>query len=161
MIFRKAEVADALEIMKLHKCSVLGLCSVDYTPEQLKEWLKSSTLEKYQKRLELHRAFIAEKDGRTVGYVRWNPATNELCSIFVDPNHVRQGIATKLMKMAYEDAASHGVTDMWLDASLTAVPFYEVEGWEHVEERMHGALACIRMVKRVSILPEARSLRED
>lgn len=152
MIIRAAEVGDALEIMALHKRSVLALCQDDYTAEQLEDWVNSSTLEKYQKRLTLQRAFIAEKDGEMAGYVRWNPATHELCSIFVDPDYVWQGIGTKLMKIAYEDASLRGVTDLWLDASLTAVPFYAADGWQSVERKMHGALECVRMVKRLAAI---------
>ncbi|MCP4603331.1 MAG: GNAT family N-acetyltransferase [Proteobacteria bacterium] len=147
LIIREAKVDDSLAIWKLHDRSVLELWRDDYTQEQIDNWVRNSTLEKYQKRLKIHRSFVAEIDDKIVGYVRWNPATNELCSIFIDPNHVRQGIATKLMRTAYKDVVSHSVNDLWLDASLTAVPFYESEGWEYVEQKMHGPLECIRMIK--------------
>ena len=150
MEIRKASVDDAYDIWKLHERSVLGLCGDDYTPEQLQGWVEHSTLEKYEQRLAKHRSYVAELDGNMIGYVRWNPETNELCSIFVDPDHARQGVATKLMEIAYEDAKSHGVKEMWLDASLTAVPFYEVLGWTWVEGKRHGPLECIRMTFRLS-----------
>ena len=149
MKIREAKVDDALAIMQLHGRSIMELCREDYTQEQLEGWVKSHGLEKYQKRLEIHRSFVAEMDGEIIGYVRWNPATNELCSIFVDPNHARQGIGTKLMKVAYEDILSAGVTELWLDATLTAVPFYEAEGWKYIEQRMHGPLECVRMTKEL------------
>lgn len=149
IVIRKAEVDDADEIMKLHERSVLGLCQNDYSPEQLQGWVQSSTLEKYQQRLRLHSSWIAEIDSQTVGYVRWNQATNELCSIFVDPQHARQGIATKLMCLAYEDATKSGVKEMWLDASLTAVPFYKAQGWEFIKKMTHGPLECVRMRKQL------------
>ena len=153
-MIRDAKIDDALAIMELHERSVLELCRADYSREQLEGWVKHSTLEKYQKRLEIHRSFVAEIDGKMVGYVRWNPATNELCSIFVDPDHVRQGVATKLMKIAYKDVISRGVKELWLDASLTAVPFYETQGWEYVEQRMHGPLECVRMIKNLKLEQE-------
>jgi putative acetyltransferase len=146
-MIREAVVDDAEEMKNLHHRSVLELCSADYEIEQLEDWIHEHPLEKYQQRLMVHRSFIAEIDGKMVGYVRWNPASNELCSIFVHPDHVRQGIATKLMKTAYEDVQSFGVNELWLDASLTAVPFYESEGWERVNQMMHGSLACVRMKK--------------
>ncbi len=146
-MIRDGVVEDALAMMKLHERSVLGLCGADYTREQLEGWVKRSTLENYQLRLKIHRSFIAEHDGEMVGYVRWNPATNELCSIFVNPNHVRKGIATALMKRAYDDARVQGVKEMWLDASLTAVPFYKTEGWQYIELMQNGSLACVRMTK--------------
>ena len=78
---RAAKVDDALEIMHLHNRSITTLCRKDYTQEQLEGWVKNHRLEKYQKRLKIHRSFVAEIDGKIVGYVRWNPETNELCSM--------------------------------------------------------------------------------
>jgi len=149
MIIREAAVDDALSMMKLHERSVLELCREHYTLEQLKDWLCQSTVEKYQVRLERHRSYVAEHDGQMIAYVRWNPETNELCSIFVDPDFVRQGLATELMEIAYEDAISHGVKDLWLDASLSAVPFYEAIGWNYVELSSHGPLEGVRMAKKL------------
>ena len=149
MIIRKAAIGDALSMIKLHERSVLELCRDDYTLKQLKDWLSQSTLEKYQVRLERHRSYIAEHDGQMIAFVRWNPETNELCSIFVDPDFVRQGIATELMEIAYEDAISHGVKDLWLDASLNAVLFYEAIGWDYVELSSHGPLQGVRMTKQL------------
>jgi hypothetical protein len=51
------------------------------------------------------------------------------------------------MKTAYEDVISYWEKELWLNASLTAVPFYESEGWETVERTMHGSLACVKMIK--------------
>ena len=151
MIIREANIDDAQTIKELHDRSALGLCRKDYTAKQLEDWVNFSTIEKYQERLKLHRTFVAEIGGVMVGFVRWNPATNELCSIFVDHNHVRQGIATKLMHKAYEDVLSAGVEYLWLYASLTAVPFYEAEGWEYLEQTMRGSLECVRMEKSLTI----------
>lgn len=114
MKIREANVDEAQAIKELHDRSALALCRNEYTTEQLEEWVKSSTVEKYRRRLEKHRTFVAEKDDIMVGFVRWNPETNELCSIFVDPDYARQGIATELMNRAYEDAVSKGVDKLWL-----------------------------------------------
>lgn len=40
-----------------------------------------------------------------------------------------------------------GVRSMWLFASLTAVPFYEADGWRFVEESNRGTMACVKMEK--------------
>ena len=148
---RPAVLADAQAIKALHGRSVRGLCRDHYTPEQIEGWLKNSAVAKYRQRLRLHRSFVAEIEGEIIGYVRWNPTTNELCSIFVDPDHARQGIGRALMGVAYDDVRSFGVKDLWLDASLNAVPFYQVEGWQYIEQRMHGSLQCVRMTKRMDI----------
>jgi putative acetyltransferase len=146
---REAKVDDAQTIKALHDRSALALCRQDYTAQQLDEWVNFSSVERYRERLEIHRAFVAEINGEMVGFVRWNPETSELCSIFVHPEHARQGIATKLMQRAYEDVLSFGIARLWLYASLTAVPFYEAEGWVYVERSMRGSLACVRMEKEL------------
>ena len=144
-MIRKATIDDAADLISLHTRSVLGLCRDDYTLDQLQYWLSFSTLEKYQMRLENHRSFVAEFNGKIIGYVRWNPNTNELCSIFVDPDYVRQGVASALIEVAYQDARSHGVDEMWLFASLTAVPFYLAIGWQYQERCMRGELESVNM----------------
>ena len=73
----------------------------------------------------------------------------ELCSLFVDPDHTRQGTATQLMERAYEDVIAAGVENLWLYSSLTAVPFYENDGWQFVAHSTRGSLACVRMEKAV------------
>ena len=134
---------------ELHDRAVLKLCQNDYTTEQLMGWVNKSSLEKYLWRLETQRIFIAELDGKMLGFVRWYSKTDELCSICVDPEIARQGIATKLMKFACIDAIEHDVSELWLDASLTAVPFYQALGWDYVVLSTDGPLDCVRMVKNL------------
>lgn len=149
MQIRRATMADAEAIWRLHHRSVEALCAADYTPVQITNWVTHSTLEKQQKRLQHHRVFVAEEAKQMIGFVRWNPATNELCSLFVDPDFVRRGVASALMDIAHQDALARGVTEFWLDASLTAVPFYKATGWKPIKQMMHGELACVRMTKQL------------
>ncbi|WP_420640685.1 GNAT family N-acetyltransferase [Candidatus Leptofilum sp.] len=55
---------------------------------------------------------------------------HELCSLVVHPDFVRRGVATALMATACQDALACGATKFWLDASLTAVPFYKATSWQ-------------------------------
>ncbi|MCA9917247.1 MAG: GNAT family N-acetyltransferase [Anaerolineales bacterium] len=149
MEIRAATLADAEAIWQLHNRSILALCVADYSQEKLADWVGHSTLARQQERLQKHRVFVAEQDSQLIGFVRWNPATNELCSLFVDPDFVRRGVASMLMETAREDALACGVTKFWLDASLTAVPFYQATGWQPSKQMMHGELACVRMTKQL------------
>lgn len=89
MRIREAKIDEAEIIKALHDRSALALCRADYTVEQLEDWVNASTVARYRERLKLHRTFVAEKDGEIVGFVRWNPPTQELCSLFVDPAYTR------------------------------------------------------------------------
>ena len=145
MNIRNGVIADAVMMKELHDRAVMELCQNDYTLDQLQSWIDKSPLEKYYWRLERQRIFLAEKDGKILGYVRWYPKTNELCSICVEPEFARQGIGSVLMECACQDARDHGVDELWLDASLTAVPFYKHLGWEYRTYSTDGPLDSVRM----------------
>jgi GNAT superfamily N-acetyltransferase len=149
VLIRAARIDEAQQIKDLHDRAIQKLCREEYTPEEIQGWVNRAKLEKYQQRLTQHRCFVAERDKNLIGQVRWNPETKELCSIFVEPEYARQGIASLLMKKVYEDMRSYKVEESWLDASLNAVPFYLDEGWQFIEVRTHGFLECVRMVKRL------------
>ena len=149
MIIREAIIDDALTMKELHDRAVMELCRHDYTIDQLKDWVNKSPMEKYVWRLERQRIFVAGIDGKMLGYVRWYPETNEFCSICVEPEFTRQGIATRLMEIACNDARDHDVKSLWLDASLTAVPFYQNLGWGYVALLTDGPLDCVRMEKQL------------
>lgn len=146
-MIRKAVFEDVRALKRLHDRAVMELCRSDYTSEQLRSWIDRSPLEKYYWRLETQRIFLAEKGGMILGYVRWYPDTNELCSICVEPEYTRQGIGTALMEWACKDAREQGVDRLWLDASLTAVPFYLSLGWEKGATSKGGLLDSVRMTK--------------
>jgi putative acetyltransferase len=147
MIIRPAMIDDAQGMKELHDRAVMELCKDDYTLDQLIDWVSKSPLEKYVWRLERQRIFIAEIEEQMVGFVRWLPDEKMLCSICVEPAFARQGIATQLMKYVYKDARILQVADLWLEASLTAIPFYESLGWEQTEELIDDALQGMKMVK--------------
>jgi putative acetyltransferase len=149
MIIRKAALEDAAELIGLHSRAILELCRDDYTPDQLQYWLSYSTLEKFQERLANQPSFVAEFNDKIIGYVRRNPEIDELCSIFVDPDNIQQGVATALMEVAYQDAISQGVKELWLFASLTMVPIYQAIGWQYHQRRMRGLLECVKMIKSI------------
>jgi putative acetyltransferase len=154
MNIRDATLDDAEGIWDIHVRSIRELCSADYTPAQIKAWTGHRTVEDYRKRIKSDPFYVAEIYGKTVGFARFRPSTNELCSVFVDPDHVRQGVGTALLRKACEDGARRGLTHFWLDASLTAVPFYESGGfvWEqNIVHTFSGVdLECVRMTRCLS-----------
>jgi GNAT superfamily N-acetyltransferase len=150
VLIRTARIDEAQQIKDLHDRAIQELCREKYTPEEIQLWINRANAEKYQHRIKNHRCFVAELDMKIIGQVRWNPESNELCSIFVDPEHARQGITTTLMRKAYDDMINFGVEESWLDASLTAVPFYLAEGWQYIEKLTDGPLECVRMVKQLN-----------
>lgn len=151
MIIREALVDEAEPIWLLHSRSVRGLCQKAYTPQQIEAWINGKNVDDYRERIRNHPSFVAEQDGRLVGYARYYPNTSELCSIFVSPDCARQGIGRQLVQRLCWEATAAGLKYLWLDASLNAVPFYEALGFTAEKEipRQFGGIpfAAVRMSK--------------
>jgi N-acetylglutamate synthase-like GNAT family acetyltransferase len=93
--------------------------------------------------------FVSTLGGKVTGYAAYNPKSQELLAAYVDPDYVRQGAATSLVEAIFSDARGRGLESLWLDASLTAVPFYKAAGFKPVKETTHSfsgvPLECLRM----------------
>ncbi len=149
LVIRPAEAADAAPVIEIHSRSVQELCSGDYTARQIEVWAGKRTPEDMASRIAMHPYFVAEFNGKLLGYAAYSLNSNELLSIFVDPDYTRQGVASALMNELLADARSSGLTTLWLDSSLTAVPFYEKAGFTTSVETIHifdgVLLECLRM----------------
>jgi putative acetyltransferase len=148
-VIREAVAGDATQIIVIHARSVRALCSGDYTPEQIEAWIGKRTPEEMAQRIAMHPFFVAERNGKLTGYAVYNVNSSELLSIYVDPDFARQGVASALMNVLLADAWSKGLATLWLDASLSAVPFYETVGFVRIMETTHAfrgvPLECMRM----------------
>jgi putative acetyltransferase len=149
LIIRQAVTADALPIIDIHSRAIRALCVDDYSQEQLDAWIGKRTPQHLASRILTRPFFVADLNGKVVGYAAYFPPKAELASIYVDPDYARQGIASQLMDVLVASARRMGLTALWLDASLTAVPFYHAVGFENVRETIHEfqgvPLECIRM----------------
>ena len=146
---RPARAADAAPIIDIHRRSIQVLCRAEYSEKQLLAWIGKRTPEQLAQRIAWRTFLIAEMAGRPVGYAAYHTGSGELLSVFVDPDYARQGIATALVQEIFADASRQGLRHMWLDSSLTAIPFYEKMGFKGVLETSHAfgdvPLECLRM----------------
>lgn len=76
---------------------------------------------------------LALSGGKVVGYARLiteaDGRTGQIRQVAVDPAWERRGLGSALMRTVMGRAAELGLTDVWLNARLTAVPFYEKLGF--------------------------------
>jgi GNAT superfamily N-acetyltransferase len=77
------------------------------------------------------RTRVAVADGRVVGFATAIKAgdTFELDDLFVDPDWVRQGIASQLVLDVLASARTQGVQRVEVTANQHALSFYEVVGF--------------------------------
>jgi N-acetylglutamate synthase-like GNAT family acetyltransferase len=77
---------------------------------------------------------VAETDdGEVVGYARLltdaPTASGQIRQVVVSPSWERRGVGSALIQELLSRASDLGLTDVWLNARLTAVPFYEKLGF--------------------------------
>jgi predicted N-acetyltransferase YhbS len=79
---------------------------------------------------------VAVADGVVIGFISVMPAdrTGELEDLFVDPDWMRRGVATDLVRHESERARTAGIERIELTANLHALAFYERVGFGLVGE---------------------------
>ena len=130
---RTAVAPDAEAFQRLHTDSVRTLCSDRYTPEQIEGWLRNRSPEGYLEGIERGEMFIAEIDGKAVGF--GHAAPGRIWGVFVDPHFAGQGIGSKLLLRGVERASKAKSCSVELQATLNAVGFYQKFGFVEVEEQ--------------------------
>jgi putative acetyltransferase len=79
--------------------------------------------------------FVAAEDGEIIGLAGFQRESGTLAGIFVEPEHMGEGIGSQLLEKIENEADKKGVEEMESLASLEAVEFYRKNGYEVVDER--------------------------
>ncbi len=152
-IIKKAVAADAEGIHSMHMASIRQLCSSDYTSEQIAAWTSTPTPEGYVYSMQSgERMFVAVENGQVIGYSAIR--RDEICAMFVHPDHVGRGVGKSLLRRAEREAFKKGFREAHLSSTLTAIQFYKKLGWIAAKKptyqlRRGCKLPCISMKKRL------------
>lgn len=118
-------------ICMIFQDSVAHTCCRDYTSGQLQAWLNRATEERWQKLKNSDLHFIAARcceTGEYAGFTSVN-AGGYLHSMFVRPCYQRKGVASMLLRAAETYAIAQGADELHTEASHTARPFFEKNGF--------------------------------
>jgi len=151
---RPAEQADREQILEVHVSAIRALCATHYTPEQIEAWAGRLRADSYDRVIRERELLVAIEGDVVIGFGQLDVATGEVEAIYVRPSAVRLGVGSSLLCELEAIARSACLQELFLDASLNAVDFYERSGFLIVEQRMHqfesGAdIACVRMIKQI------------
>lgn len=132
---RPATIDDAETIFNIHKESIFGLCTRDYTNVELSEWMPATrTADKYRNDINAAKQqyVIAEFNGKPAAFSYY--VDGKITACYVHPDYARRGIATALFKHVEEDALANEIFKIMLSSSITALPFYRKMGMRLKEE---------------------------
>jgi putative acetyltransferase len=129
MIIRSYLVTDCHAIAALFHAAVHAIDDRDYSAAQREAWAPTPPdYAAWQRRLAERQPWVAEHKGRAVGFIELEPDGHIDC-LYVHPEHQRQGIAGRLLRHLLQQARHLGMTQLHVEASKLARPFFEAHGF--------------------------------
>lgn len=129
---RLATPQDAVVMHELHTSSVRVLCKDVYSQETIEGWLANRSPSGYIG-IRKNEMYVLEQSGNIVGFSHVVPG--EILAIFVDPDYIRQGIGSALVKHGLTKAKEDHIGPIRIDSTLNAQPFYESLGFRMTGQR--------------------------
>lgn len=156
MIIRKFKELDTSAIVSLFYETVHTINKQHYSQEQLEAWApkdeEKSKHIAWKESLSQNMTYVAEIDGQIVGF---SDMMQDGCldRLYVHKDFQNQGIATALVNTLESEARKLGLNEMKTEASITAKPFFERQGYEiihsQIVERRGVALVNYKMNKQL------------
>jgi putative acetyltransferase len=129
----------ALDFCKIRLFIVHTINILDYALEQINAWAPPEIdSERWLHHFKHHITFVAISGTQIVGF---GDATKEglIYHMYTHKNFQRQGIATSLLKKLEEELQKLSITKIITEASITAKPFFEKQGYStlYSQEKKH------------------------
>jgi putative acetyltransferase len=133
---RYYEAGDAPEIVRLFFETVRSVNRADYSDEQLEAWAPSvPDPEEWHARMAGRRTLVAEEGGEVVGFAELE-YDGRLDMLYVRKDAVGRGVGRRLYEAVEREARGQGLGWIFTEASITARPFFEQQGFRVVREQM-------------------------
>lgn len=129
MIVRDYAEGDAPGISRLFFETVRSVNLGDYTPEQVRAWAPAPPDPAvWHERMSARHTLVAEERGEVVGFAELEE-NGHLDMFYARKDAVRRGVGTQLYGAVEERAAGLGLGRVFTEASITARPFFERQGF--------------------------------
>lgn len=152
---RRARTDDLPALRTLFRLTVCTVNRRDYSEEEVEDWACcGDDTTRWQRWMAAYRIFVlTDSTGSLLGYTAVSEA-GELHALFVHPQHLGKGVATRLLERAEAEAYAAGARCIVTEASLTARPFFERRGYRTVRRQQRKAcrlfLTNFRMEKQLA-----------
>ncbi|MDZ7963705.1 MAG: GNAT family N-acetyltransferase [Nostoc sp. DedSLP03] len=128
MRLRIYEIADTEEIMKLFYDTIHEVNIRDYTQEQVDAWAPANMdIEVWIKSLGSKFTYVAEED-KIIGFGELE-ANGHIDRFYCHKDFQRKGVGKKILEQIELKANSLGLEKLFTEASITAKPFFESQGF--------------------------------
>lgn len=128
-------ISDRSEVALLFRETVTYINSKDYSPDQIETWVKAvDDEEAFGKRLLSSIALVGRIGDKIVGFTNLLEDGHLDC-LYVHKDFQRKGVASALLQAIETRARESSCNVMRTDASKTALPFFEQNGFVLVREQ--------------------------
>ena len=117
----------------VHRASVHELCAKSYSAEHMESWFEDRTPEIYSPALAAQQIWVAEQNGKVVGFV--GAQLGEVTLLFVLPQATGQGIGSGLFEHGLSVAEGGTSAPVMVVATKNSESFYAAHGFVAVEEQ--------------------------
>lgn len=153
IIIRNYQKADAPETWELKFHTIRNININDYSPEQVKAWAPDNfDMVVWQKRVDDMNPFIAELNGKIVGFADLQP-DGYIDHFFCHAGYQGIGVGRLLMEHLIDRGRSVGIKRYHSQVSKTARPFYEHFGFSVVKEQqvnINGQLLTNFLMEKIN-----------
>lgn len=137
MEFREYKNTDLHAVMDLFYVTVHEVNKNDYSEEQLDAIAPKDANEyHWEKSLEKNHTIVVEEDDKLIAFGNIGK-TGYLDRLYVHPDYLRKGIASKLVEELEEYAKKHGSHVINVTSSITSKAFFGSKGYAVIEEQIN------------------------
>lgn len=132
---RKATEKDAVPMATIYFNTIRIINSKDYSAPKIEIWSgPAPDPEKWMRRLKNKRTYIACIGDEVVGFAEFEP-DGHIDAFYVHHKYQGMGVASQLLKQIEAEAVKLKVLKLYLEASITALPFFRSRGFRVLEEQ--------------------------
>ena len=133
MLIRPYKPTDAAQIVMLFHDTIHAVCGADYTPEQLDAWAPEiPDPAAWHGRMAPRHTLVADQAGEILAFAELEE-NGTLHMFYCRHDSQRQGIGSRLFGEIQTAARGLGLKRMVTQASITARPFFERQGFRVVK----------------------------
>jgi putative acetyltransferase len=142
MIVREYQKSDLTEISYLFYNTIHQINSRDYTSEQIKAWAAEIKGESFwQERFRNYRVYVVETNSTIVGFANFE-TTGYIDCFYAHHQWQGKGVGSLLIKQIESEAKKQQISLLFLEASITAMPFFQAKGFVVVREQERLYQGC-------------------
>ena len=132
---RDYSAGDAPEIARLFYGTVRSVNRADYSEEQVEAWAPGvPDPDEWHARMAGRRTLVAEEGGEVVGFAELE-GDGHLGMLYLREDAVGRGVGRRLYGAVEREAWAEGLRRIFTEASITARPFFERQGFRVVREQ--------------------------